>query len=290
MVQNRWALLITVAVLFVRSACCLAADEVRLAPGQSEDDRRHHYPHKVLRAALDATVESHGPYVVRYTGPRMTRDRALLELTRGKLINVYRAPTRAEWEQKAIPIRIPIRKGLLGYRLLLINRQDAPNYARIETVEALMRLRAGMGSQWTVTRVMRELGFEVVTSPDYEGLFAMLAAKRFDYFPRGINEVFTEVEHRAERFPEMMIEPTKAIYSVTPTYLFVSPGEPKLADRIRDGLEKVIEDGTLDRLFEEEHGEAIQRAGLAERTIFHAPNPLLDPRTPLDREELWFKP
>ena len=150
---------------------------------------------------------------------------------------MYVAATRNTWEERAIPIRIPIMKGLLSYRLLLINCRDMDRFAEIDSLDALKALKGGTGLQWTITEVHRRNGFTLVTGNDYEGLFAMLDSGRFDYYSRGINEIFTEYETRKERFPGMCIEadswpstaPRRAISSSLRTY-------PKLADRIRRGI------------------------------------------------------
>lgn len=265
-------------------------DEIRVVPGQSESDSRHYYPHALLKAALEATLESDGPYIISYAPVTMTRNRALKELLKGKLINVHEAPTREEWEQTVIPIRIPIRKGILGYRVFLINAEDSQKFEKLKTIDELKQLKAGLGSQWSTTLVMKVLDFKIVTGLDYEGLFSMLASRRFDYFPRGINEIFKEFETREKKFSNMRIEQTKALYFITPTYLFVSPEYPELADRIKRGFLTIIENGTFDTLFYKEHDEFIKKAGLDKRMIFRVENPLLSKETPLDQAGFWYNP
>lgn len=264
--------------------------EVRIVGGQSGQDERHIYPHAVLKAALDATTETDGSYVLKYSISSITRNRALIELKSGELINVHAAPTREEWEEAVIPIRIPVRKGLLGYRLFLIQEKNRQIFADLSTVEELKELTAGLGEQWSTTRVMRKLNFKIETGSDYEGLFSMLMFGRFDYFPRGINEVFLEMASHREMFPGMIIEPSKALYFTTPTYFFVSPTHPELADRIRRGMLQIIEDGTLDALFFEYFADFLEQADLSNRVIFTVENTILSEKTPLNIKEYWYIP
>ncbi|MCJ2164879.1 amino acid ABC transporter substrate-binding protein [Pseudodesulfovibrio sp. S3] len=273
---------------FAAPGYCL--DEIRIQPGSSEEDLRHTYPIALLMKALEATAESDGPFRITPGQVRMSRDRALEEIASGKHINLYIAATRNTWEERTIPIRIPIMKRLLSYRLLLINCRDMDRFAKIDSLQALKQLKGGTGLQWTITEVHRRHGFTLVTGNDYEGLFSMLDSGRFDYFSRGINEIFTEYETRKERFPDMCIEPTLALYSPSPSYFFVSPAYPKLADRIRRGMEIISANGELDALFQKHFGADIARAKLKERTVFRIDNPLLSKETPLDRPELWFTP
>lgn len=277
-----FSLLITVVV------SAHAHQYVKVVGGQSEKDQRHLFPHRVLKAALDATVEAYGPYDFQYSDLQMSRNRALSYLKEGYEINVHLAPTRTEWEETVIPVRIPVRKGILSYRLLLINKSDKEMFATIENIEQLKELRAGLGSQWSTTLAMRSSGFNIVTNNDYEGLFKMLEMNRFDYFPRGINEVFGEMESRSALYPEMIIEETLILYLLTPSYFFVSPRYPSLAERIEEGLMIIMGNGIFDEMFKEEFGEILSKASLENRRILVVDNPQLSEETPTDRKSFWF--
>ena len=268
----------------------MAADVVRIFTPHSEMDERHLYNNAVLSAALETTVPTHGDYELSMTLRGSQRERALVELMSGRRINVHIVPTRLEWEEKTLPIRIPIAKGLLGYRIFLIKRQNLEKFAQIGTLEELKALRAGLRQQWSTTRAMQALGFEVMAGRSYEGLFRMLVHERFDYFPRGVNEIFAEYNQRRQSLPEMVIEPRKALYLPLPVYVFVSPKHPELAARIEAGLRVLIRDGRLDVLFWEYHRASIQQAALAHRQIFSVENPFLSPQTPFEQKDLWFDP
>jgi len=267
-----------------------ASDKIKLLPGFSPTDQRYRHPNLILTKALEATIESDGPFEISYFAKPMVRARALIEIIKGRVINVHIAATRDEWEKNTIPIRIPILKGLLGYRLLLVHKKELESFKSLHDIETLKRFKAGSGSQWTTTKVLKKSGFNVVAGTDYEGLFTMLNAHRFDYFPRGVNEIFHEFDSRKEKYPNINIEPTKILYFPTPSYFFVSPKYPLLADRIRRGLETIIRNGMFDTLFKEKYGDIILRAKFNDKKILKIDNPFLSPETPLDRSELWFSP
>ncbi|MCW9035927.1 MAG: transporter substrate-binding domain-containing protein [Rhodospirillales bacterium] len=205
-------------------------------------------------------------------------------------MTIFVTPTRREWEEKTIPIRIPIRKGLLGYRLFLIRDGAQSKFSQIKDVQELKNMRVGSGAQWSTTKALQELGFSVTGGTDYEGLFTMLNFGRFDYFPRGVNEIFNEFDTRKIKFPMMQIEEKLALYLPLPTYFFVTPKRPDLAIRLQKGLMGMVADGTLDKLFYEYHGEFLDRANLQNRKIFSLANPDLTKETPFDQKELWLKP
>ncbi|MDJ0989550.1 MAG: hypothetical protein QNI85_06030 [Desulfobacterales bacterium] len=253
-------------------------------------DQRHRYNNAILSTALDKTTTTHGDYELTMTLRGSQRERALVELVAGRLINVHIVPTRREWEAKTLPIRIPVAKGLLGYRLFLVKRQEIERFASIQSLEELKQMRAGLRQQWSTTLAMQALGFEVMTGRSYEGLFRMLVHGRFDYFPRGINEIFEEYDRRRLDLLEMAIEPSKALCLPMPTYVFVSPKNPELAARIQAGLRMMIQDGSRDKLFWEYHRASIKQSDLAHRRIFRVDNPLLSPETPFEQQHLWLDP
>lgn len=99
----------------------MAMDLIRFEKGQSELDIRGNYKQEALRLALDHTIENYGPYKITTDAPRMNALQARKQLETGKLLNVFIAVTNDNWERETIPIKIPVRKGLLNYRLLLIH-------------------------------------------------------------------------------------------------------------------------------------------------------------------------
>ena len=267
-----------------------SVDVVKIVKPRSELDQRRIYPDKVLEAALMKTVKEFGPYTIKRTVPEPARKRLLRDLITGSLVNVHSTATRLEWERESSPILIPIRKGLLGYRLFLVDRQDLSKFAAVRSAADLKALRVGLHAQWSTTKALKKIGFTVVGGSSYEGLFAMLNYQRFDYFPRGINEIYPEFESRRAKFPNMVIEPKLTLLLPLPTYMFVSPSTPRLFNRIKAGLEIMVEDGSLDRLFQEFHGEFIRRADLKNRLILKVDNPFLSTQTPFAQKNLWLHP
>lgn len=268
----------------------LAEDIILIAKPQSSTDERLVYVTALLKEALKKTIPEYGEYRIEHTLSAASRDRALFELISGKNINVHMAATQITWEEKTIPVRIPILKGLLGYRLFFIKKQNIEKFSKINTVEQLQKLKAGLHQQWSITKTMKSNGFNVVEGSNYEGLFHMLAFGRFDYFPRGVSEIFSEFKNHVENFPDLSIDTSKALYLPLPNYVFVSPKFPRLAKRIEKGFLLMIEDGSFDKIFLTFNEQFIQKAKLAERQIFNIDNDQLSPETPLNRDDLWFDP
>lgn len=281
--------LLTIVFGWSIAPSALAMDVVKVVQAVNRDDHRPDYLREVVRLALEATKATFGPYDFKMEAPFMARDRALLELLRGEEINVHVVATRQEWEDKAIAIRIPILRGLLGYRLLITDKDHQKRFAKVRTQDELRLLRAGFRSQWTIAKAFNQLNLNTVLVDDYEELFGLLGTDRADYLPRGVNEIYAELNNQIKKIPNLIIEPNLALYIPLPVYIFVSPEHPEIAYRLSEGMEIMIENGTLDRLFHQYFDDDIKRAELSRRQIIELENPTLSKMTPLNRSDFWYR-
>lgn len=247
----------------------------------------------VLRAALQHTEAEYGHYTIGPWREPMSVQRMLQELSmpNGR-INVIARATDRDLESRFQPIRIPIDRGLMGMRLLLVRKADMPRFAAVRTLEDLRRLSAGQGSGWVDSTVLSAAGISVVETPRPENLMGMLQAGRFDFFPRALDEAPYEYDATHKSRPDIAIEPTLMLRYPLPRYFFVrrdAEGD-KLAERIKAGMEMMLKDGSLAALFRKHKGPLVERARIGKRRIIELENPSLPPETPLQRSELWFKP
>jgi hypothetical protein len=118
----------------------------------------------------------------------------------------------------------------------------------------------------------------------------MLNLHRFNFLPRGINEIFDELAQRKYILPNVIIAPNLAVYLPTPTYIFVSPKYPRIAKRLQEGFELMIKDGSFDALFHQYFDKNIIKSNLNQRLILRLENESLPENTPFWRSELWFTP
>lgn len=252
---------------------------------EATNDTRTAYPLKLLRLAFDK-VGAHP--ILRASKVPMQQGRALTELARGGTVRVVWSMTSIEREAALLPIRIPIYKGLIGWRLPLVRAEEPDLLSDVHSVQELRHFTAGQGHDWPDTEILRGNGLNVVGVPRYDSLFQMLAMKRFDYFPRSISEIWAEAQqHRADG---IVIDRNLVIRYPTAFYFFVNKHDTALAKTIRSGLEHAIADGSFDRLFCQHHTRVIKQARLERRTVIELNNPILPPQTPLARKELWFHP
>lgn len=282
--MKSWLTLLMAGLL--ASAAGLPASQPILYP---DDSPRYGEYIDLLRAALDTTVASDGPYTLQSSGLVMNEARFFEEAARGRSVNVVWGATSSAREKALLPVRIPLSKGLLGYRLFLIRKADQPRFDPVRTTADLRSFSFGLGFAWGDIPIYRAAGFKVQISL-YEQLFPMLAGGRFDVLSRGVNEIFDEVARIARSEPDLAIERHLVLHYPYPFYFFVSPQQPQLAARIDKGLRTLVDDGRFEKIFLSHNQSNIGQARLGERHLIELANPDLPPLTPLDDPRLWYRP
>jgi tetratricopeptide (TPR) repeat protein len=283
------AVVIFIAVVLLYSFNSNSKDIIKFTISDSTLDVRPKYTLAVLKKALELSSESYGPYEMRAIHENLSNDVKRWELYDGTNINLTMSMTSPDWEYLTLPIRIPIRRGIGGYRLLAINKQNLQRFSKITTIKELKSLTVGLQKEWIVNELFEDEGFKIVESSTYDGVFRMLNKNRFDFIPRGIHEVYDEISLREDELKNLMVEPNLALHIPQPFYIFVSPKFPEIAKRIEHGLEKMVSEGILQKMFDEHFSEFIKKGNLPNRTIIHLGNKYLTKQTPLERKELWLR-
>ena len=282
------------AVLLVLSNVAMAGQlEVIYPRNLSATDSQYDFDYELLRLALAATSAKYGDFILRPSERPMTQSRAEADIVAGKGdVTIMARSTSIEKEASMLPIRIPIDKGLISYKVFLISAERQREFAAIKSLDELRKFSVGSFPTWTDTKVLQDAGFTVVTSDTYEGLFAMLNEGRFDFFSRGVDEAYRELDERRASFPDMTVEKTILLYYPTTRYFFVQRGESGqvLARRIEEGLNMMIADGSYDKVFQHYKAPMLERADLKDRKIFRIKNNYLSADTPFGRKELWYSP
>lgn len=286
---SRIKLICYATFILTYAGTCLALDTIRWNHGHYQTDKRRDFKAELLTQVMERTSTIYGPYVILESDQYRVTKRAIQQVKEGKSINIFMAVTSPEWENSTHPIRIPIRRGILNYRLLAINKNKKEDFAETYLVSDLKKHVAGLRTGWATIGLMQEYDFSFKETVTLDGLYEMLAINRIDYIPRGLNEINDEITMHKKLNKNVMVEPTVAIYTQSPYYIFVSPHEKRLAKRIEDGLEMMIEDGSHKALFEQYYADKIAKADIPSRHIIRIENKTLSPKTPLDRKELWFE-
>jgi hypothetical protein len=258
-------------------------------PPESTTDQRHLYYWQLLEAALEANRDKYGDFRLMPYPIAMSFQRAAAEVEIGKgRVNIVARATNLDLERRLRPIPLPLDKGLLGYRIFLATPETAELLKQVKTLDDLRALSIGQAVPWTDVPILQEAGFHLVLSEYYEPLFGMLASRRFDVFPRGVNEVQAEWEAQVKKFPNLVIDRQLVLAYPMPRYFFVPRTEEgeRMAERIEDGLKRLVRSGQFDRMYSAYKREVLRGVELSGRRVFRLPNPQLSPLAPKDR--VWW--
>ena len=229
-------------------------------------------------AVLDLAMKTaNAAYTVRRTEIIMERGRALAELANGhNTINLHWTSMEATAERGLNVVRIPIHRGLIGYRVFVIRKDRQRDFDKIERFSDLQAFTCGQGLGWIDTDILKAAGLDVQTST-YETMFEMTQNGRVDYFPRGVVEAFAELEGRQYSEPDLVVENRLMLKYRSDFIFYVATGHEALASTIENGLVQAYRDGTYLRLFNSHPyiQDALARTRPASRKTFHLDNPYL---------------
>lgn len=220
---------------------------------------------------------------------QISQGRVELELgnERSRLDMVWSMTSRTR-EQAILPLRVPLDRGLLGWRVALIRHEDQPRWLKPPTLAQLALRRAGQGQHWPDAEILRANGLEVATALGARQLLDMLHKRRIDYFPRSVLEVQGELKTNGAL--QLAVAPGFVLRYPAASYAFLSPRLKDLAAPLTGALESLVHDGSLDRVFRRHFQARLAQLELPKREVLTLKNPLLPPGTPLNRQEFWWQP
>lgn len=237
---------------------------------------RQQYEREILDAALAAT-NAKGPYSIEEsrTDYPLAEDEASVFRSKGfDLFGTVAGNQKLAGEQKIL-VPLPLMKGILGYRILIVRKADAQKFAAIKSADELKKLRMGIPATWADAGLFRHNGYPVVEKGSFDDVFQRLENNEFDYVTFGANEVNSVFTGRAAKSGKLMIEPSLLVYYPFPLVFYVNPQQPALADRITEGVKTISTNGELDKIFNRYYGEVLGQLKLATRTRIILENPIL---------------
>lgn len=275
MLQRRAGLAFGLGLALPAHATTNAPLRVRVPHQPREIDPETHYPLRVLRAALAASGQA---YKLEFSQSPIIQARAMRELESDEgVIDVVWSMSSRLREQTLMAVRVPLYRGLYGWRLLMVRRGEAKRFAGVRTLKDLKRFRFVQGADWPDAEILAANGLQVETAGSFESMWSKLAKVEVDAFPRSALEIWAESEAQSARFE---VEPLLALHYPAPMYFFVAPRRPDLAQALELGMRRISERGELENLLQQAHGAELLRARLQQRRVIELRNPLLPSDSP----------
>src|SRR5690606_16755703 len=122
-----------------------------------------------------------------YSRPRM------MESIRNGSISLMWGGTSEEMENDFIPVRIDVYRGLMNHRLFFIRKGDQARFDNIHSLEDFREVKFAHARSWQDAKILEGAGLTVIKANKKPSLFYMLDGGRFDAFPRGASEAWTEL-------------------------------------------------------------------------------------------------
>ena len=264
------------------------------AVSASDIDAHASFGWDVVKAALERTRAIYGDYTLT-TSPDVAQAIRFRHAAKPSDIQVNMAifTISPDWNDTLLPVRIPLLRGLLGYRLLLVHRKDLDRFGKINSLSDLRQVKIGSVQHWIDTVILQRAGIPVVTGTTYDGLHKMMQAHRFEALSRGVHQIDAEAAAiEADPGNDLVVEPHLLLHYDLPVYLWFSKDEEgqRRAARVRAGLQAMVADGSLERMFDDAFGPTIRKYDLAHRTVIELPDPFLTPDDPVGDARLWYRP
>ena len=217
-----------------------------------------------------------------------TRSRDLLERGTGD-VSVAWYGTAADFEARLLPVRIPIARGLLGHRIFLIHEAQQRQFSAVEDVDDLASLLGVQGIGWSDVEILEGAGLQIATG-EYHNLFRLIDRGRADYFSRGVNEAFAELQQYQAENGNLAIERDLVLIYPFAKLFFVNRDDQELHDAIYDGLVAAYDDGSYLELFNSHPAitDVLEQADIANRRPLFVDNPLMTAETRAIAPRYWF--
>lgn len=245
------------------------------------------FARELCRAALAAAgMEASYSYF-----PPAQNKRLYAELASGNLALAFTPPdeeTHALEKQGSIKaIRVPLERGLLGYRICLVRDEDADLLENVRSVDDLRKIRIGQGIGWGDITVYRNAGIDVVEAPfnSVSDPAKALASRHFDALPLGVNEYQIFLQTYNKEAPGVTADRHIVISYPWFRYVWVSTAfkdSKRLLDALDKGFEIIAANGEFVAIYEK-YKDADPRKHLVGRRTIHLKSPYstsddIDPR------------
>lgn len=217
----------------------------------------------------------------------LPKKRAYHMMKQGRGIDIVFGSANIERETDFQAIYFPIMKGLYGWRIPLVHKDNVDLFKAVYDLSDFKKLTPGLSETWSDTQIMEKNGIRVQKSNSAKVLYQMLGKQRFDYFPRSALKIAQDFQRN--KHYKIAIEPHIFIHYPTAFYFYVSREDKELAKDLKDGFEQAFLDGSFDNIFNEYFGEQVAHLKKQNRRVFHLDNPFLSKKAPLDHKDLWLE-
>ncbi|MTI43117.1 hypothetical protein JM93_00078 [Roseibium hamelinense] len=251
------------------------------------DSSLNSYEFGLIELALQKADGDHT--VSRASVGEANQSRLLEELATGSAdFHIIFSGIDQERFDKLATVPIPLQRGLLGHRVLIVSEDSKNKVAAVKTIEDLKNISIGSGTGWPDTQILEAAGLKV-SDAKYENLFKMVEGGRIDGFARGVAEPYAEVSARSGEMPSLTIDESIIIVYPFDMFLFLNKDDKERYDILMQGFTRAYEDGSFMEYFENHPRikEVFEQAKIDDRIRFEIENPLLPKEIAAIPDQFW---
>lgn len=189
----------------------------------------------------------------------------------GDNVDVMVSAVNAEWESRALPIYIPLDRGLLGFRVCLISKFNHAQFESVDNKHEFERqhVKVGLGTGWPDFEIMRANHISVRAFESSESIYAALKKQTIDCYSRSVGEVMQEPLNQGD----IAIEQSIGLIYPLADIIYVSKAAPEVHAKLLLGLELAIEDGSFYELIKHHYSLSLSSIDFYFRNLIIMDNP-----------------
>lgn len=200
---------------------------------------------------------------------------AFASLELGQRINIMVSAVNADYESRALPVYVPLDRGLLGFRVCVINNQHYKQFELLANKQGFIekKMRVGLGLGWPDADIMRANQVNVSTFNSSNSVLQALKNNTIDCYSRSVGEVMRE----PLLSEQIVIEENMGLIYPLTDIIYVSKKHPKLHARLLAGLNSALEDGSFNTLMKKHYAMALSATDFYFRNLIIIDNPNITP-------------
>jgi hypothetical protein len=234
-------ILLTIFIIF--SPFVSSFDSVKVIGPQRAFDASHDYFVSLLKMAFEKSNNTSTITIIPHSG----QGRVLKMLAVSDLYDVVWTGASKERDKLLHRVPIPLFKGGLGWRGLVMRKDAKDTFKAISNTFELSQYIACQGRHWPDADILKQAGLTVQLVSHFDAMLQMLELQRCDYMPLSIFEGRAELAAVKDKFPMLMFNEKLIIsYPITMNF-YVKKSNLDLAIIIEEGLIQLIDSGEFEQ-------------------------------------------
>ena len=171
-----------------------------------------------------------------------------------------------------IELKLPLCRGLLGWRLLVTARERVEDFRGL-SLEQLKHKKVGVPATWVDAELFRSNGFNVLEQGTLDDMLGWLAEGAVDFITLGANEAHDILACNEQHGGSLVVEPSLALYYPFPLVFYVNQHQSDLARTLAQEWHN--KSSQVSKLFQAHYGDVLKQAKLPNRQVLRLNNPML---------------